>query len=104
MKSWRHWTALFLLVICGAATAASVGAAFCTEDMSGFVVVGAATDEADPNPTQCPLTVLSEFAATPIVFATSLPLGVDAPAYVWPLLPSRLDGIDPERPEKPPAA
>lgn len=104
MKCWKHWTAVLLLVVCGAATAASVGAGFCTADTRNLIDVGAATDEVDPNPTQCPLATLAEFAATPIVFAMLLPLGVDVPAYVWPLLPSRLNGIDPEPPVKPPAA
>jgi hypothetical protein len=104
LKRWKHWTALLLLVICGTSAAASVGAGFCTADTSNRVDVRVATDDARPDPTPCPLVQLAEFATTPIVFALLSTLGVDIPAYVRPLLPSRLLGIDPDPPVKPPGA
>lgn len=104
LKRWKHWTALLLLIVCGASAAASVGAGFCTADTSNRLDVRAATDDAGPDPTPCPLVQLAEFATTPIVFAVPLPFGVDVPAYVRPLLPDRIHGIDPEPPIKPPAA
>jgi hypothetical protein len=102
------WTALFLLVMSGAALGALVGSMFCAAEAqaaaSDNVATVALQAQSNPDSNDCPLATLAEFVASPMVVSPVPLLSVMRPAYVAPLYLSPRYRVDPEPPTKPPSA
>lgn len=104
-----HWTALFLLVMSGAAFGSLVESMFCAADardatLSKAGIVAPQAQLAPGEDEQCPLATLAEFVAAPMVVSHPLMLGAMRAAFVAPLYLSPCYRVDGEPPTKPPSA